>query len=93
VTPPRIVNGPTLLTGLATSASCGAGLRHAPAESLLCLLQLCRLSSERKICLPWSAYPDGQARRPHHRKRQGTPVHARKTRQYPRVPLGTPMCE
>ena len=26
VTPPRIVNGPTLLTGLATCASCGAGM-------------------------------------------------------------------
>jgi site-specific DNA recombinase len=26
VTPPRVVNGPTLLTGLATCASCGAGM-------------------------------------------------------------------
>ena len=50
--------------------------RHSPAQPVLQLLQLCRLSPERKVRLPGPACLDGQARRPRHRKRQGTFVHA-----------------
>ena len=50
--------------------------RHSPAQPFLYVLQLCRLSPERKIRLPGPACLDGKARRPRHRKRQAASLHA-----------------
>ncbi len=66
-TPPRVVNGPSLLTGIAVCASCGCGMtryrHHQPAGPVVFVLLLRRRAAEGKDRLQGPAYSGGDAGR------------------------------
>jgi site-specific DNA recombinase len=69
VTPPRIVNGPTLLTGLAICASCGSGMTRTGTRRRGRSYSYYSCAGCHQKGESGTAYPDDQARRSHHRER------------------------
>jgi hypothetical protein len=68
-TPPRVVNGPSLLTGIAVCASCGSGMTRTGTTNrqgeILFVLLLRRLPAEGRDCLRGPSHSGGHLGRDH----------------------------